>query len=55
MGRLGLAKSRVPLPASFPLFASGLAGLGWLSRRRRKQAFAHRSQFLARHIGGADM
>lgn len=28
----------VPLPAAFPLFATGLAGLGWLARRRRKQA-----------------
>ena len=27
----------VPLPAALPLFASGLAGLGWLGRRRRKQ------------------
>jgi hypothetical protein len=27
-----------PLPAALPLFASGLAGLGWLARRRRKQA-----------------
>ena len=32
--------SAVPLPAALPLFASGLAGLGWLSRRRRKQAQA---------------
>jgi hypothetical protein len=29
-----------PLPATFPLFATGLAGLGWLVRRRRKQASA---------------
>jgi hypothetical protein len=28
----------VPLPAALPLFASGLVGLGWLSRRRRKRA-----------------
>ena len=28
----------VPLPPALPLFASGLAGLGWLSRRRRKAA-----------------
>jgi hypothetical protein len=27
-----------PLPAAFPLFATGFAGLGWLARRRRKQA-----------------
>jgi hypothetical protein len=27
-----------PLPAALPLFATGLAGLGWLARRRRKQA-----------------
>jgi hypothetical protein len=26
-----------PLPAALPLFATGLAGLGWLARRRRKQ------------------
>jgi hypothetical protein len=30
--------SPVPLPAALPLFASGLAGLGWLSRRKRKAA-----------------
>ena len=30
----------VPLPAALPLFASGLAGLGWLGRRRRKQFLA---------------
>ena len=29
--------STVPLPAALRLFASGLVGLGWLSRRRRKQ------------------
>ena len=28
--------SAVPLPATLPLFGSGLVGLGWLSRRRRK-------------------
>ena len=28
--------SVVPLPAALPLFASGLAGLGWLSRRRKR-------------------
>jgi len=27
-----------PLPAALPLFATGLAGLGWLARRRHKQA-----------------
>jgi hypothetical protein len=27
-----------PLPAALPLFASGLAGLGWLSKRRRKRS-----------------
>jgi hypothetical protein len=26
----------VPVPAALPLFASGLAGLGWLSRRRKR-------------------
>ena len=30
----------VPAPAALPLFASGLAGLGWLSRRKRKQPIA---------------
>jgi hypothetical protein len=32
--------STTPLPATLPLFASGLAGLGWLARRRRKHAAA---------------
>jgi hypothetical protein len=27
-----------PLPAALPLFASGLAGLGWISRRRKRRA-----------------
>ena len=27
-----------PLPPALPLFATGLAGLAWLARRRRKQA-----------------
>ena len=29
-----------PLPAAAPLFASGLAGLGWLARRRKKKQIA---------------
>jgi hypothetical protein len=29
---------QTPLPAALPLFATGLAGLGWLACRRRKQA-----------------
>jgi hypothetical protein len=28
----------VPLPAALPLFATGLGGLGWLARRRRKRS-----------------
>jgi hypothetical protein len=28
----------VPLPPAFALFASGLVGLGWFARRRKKQA-----------------
>lgn len=28
----------VPLPASLPMFVTGLAGLGWLARRKRKPA-----------------
>jgi hypothetical protein len=27
----------VPLPAALPLFAGGLAGLGWLSRRKKRK------------------
>jgi hypothetical protein len=34
------AVSSTPLPSALPLFATGLAGLGWLARRRRKQAAA---------------
>ncbi len=34
------AVSTTPLPAALPLFASGLAGLGWFARRRRKHAAA---------------
>src|SRR5262249_31628400 len=30
----------VPLPAALPLFAGGLAGLGWLARRKRQQSQA---------------
>ena len=37
---LSVDVNSVPLPAALPLFASGLVGLGWLSRRRRKQAAA---------------
>jgi hypothetical protein len=29
--------SEVPLPTALPLFATGLAGFGWLARRRKKQ------------------
>ena len=29
-----------PLPAALPLFATGLAGLGWLARRKRKTTAA---------------
>jgi len=30
----------VPAPGALPLFATGLAGLGLLARRRKKQAAA---------------
>jgi hypothetical protein len=30
----------VPLPATLPLFASGLAGLGWLARRKQRMGAA---------------
>jgi hypothetical protein len=32
-----VALNAVPLPAALPLFASGLVGLGWLARRKRRQ------------------
>ena len=31
------AQAAVPVPAALPLFASGLAGLGWLARRKKRQ------------------
>ena len=31
-----LALAPVPLPTTLPLFASGLAGLGWLARRKKR-------------------
>lgn len=34
------AVTTTPLPAALPLFASGLAGLGWFANRRRKHAAA---------------
>ena len=33
-------ENTVPVPAALPLFATGLAGLGWLARRRKKQTAA---------------
>lgn len=33
-----VSASIVPLPAALPLFATGLAGFGWLVRRRRRAA-----------------
>jgi hypothetical protein len=30
----------VPVPAALPLFATGLAGLGWLARRKKRQTSA---------------
>ena len=32
-----LNPTAVPLPAALPLFASGLAGLGWSARRKKRQ------------------
>jgi hypothetical protein len=37
-GVISLAPTATPLPATLSLFATGLAGLGWLARRRRKPA-----------------
>jgi hypothetical protein len=34
------ASSAVPVPGALSLFATGLAGLGWFARRRRKQTAA---------------
>ena len=31
------AAAATPLPGALPLFVSGLAGFGWLARRKRKQ------------------
>ncbi len=36
----GTAGGEAPLPATLPLFASGLGLVGWFSRRRRRQAAA---------------
>jgi hypothetical protein len=35
---ISFADTPVPLPAALPLFVTGLAGLGLLARRRKKQA-----------------
>jgi hypothetical protein len=37
-GAITIASLGTPAPAALPLFATGLAGLGWLARRRRKHA-----------------
>jgi hypothetical protein len=37
LDHVDVSVSAVPLPSTLPLFASGLAGLAWLSRRKRKQ------------------
>ncbi len=34
------ATAETPLPAALPLFATGLAGLGWLARRRKQKQLA---------------
>jgi hypothetical protein len=40
-GVFTLVPTAVPLPAALPLFASGLAGLGWLARRRKRGQANH--------------
>jgi hypothetical protein len=36
---IGAARiSPVPLPAALPLFISGLVGMGWLARRKKRMA-----------------
>jgi hypothetical protein len=36
----------VPTPAALPLFGTGLAGLAWLVRRRRRGRISHRTYYL---------
>lgn len=36
LAQIQIGTATTPLPAALPMFATGLAGLGWLARRRRK-------------------